>query len=85
MDQFKSPMSSNIKGARYHNGDMEVDFNHATYVYRDFPVKLWNQFKSALSKGSFHAAHIKDKHTGLKKMKYVSKGKSVTVTQKEGL
>lgn len=77
MDEFKSPTSSNIAGARYdkETKKLEVDFHRSgTYVYDKFPPKMWSQFKSALSKGTFLSTHIikdraKPRFKGVKKEK----------------
>lgn len=80
MDQFKSPHSSNIAGARYDAATktLEIDFKRGsslepnTYVYPGVPAKVWGQFKSAISKGTFFATHIikdrtKPRFVGVKK------------------
>ena len=75
MEEFKSPHSSNIAGARYENRTLEIDFKHGgTYIYEGFPKKLWTQFKASMSKGTFLSQHIikdrhKPKYIGIKKEK----------------
>lgn len=54
--------SSNIEKIGYdpHDNDIHVIFRGGGhYVYHDIPYELYEDFRDAKSKGSFHAKHIK--------------------------
>ena len=62
MNWTETPESSNIGRYRYNEstGILTVQFKRgATYNYYDVPQAVVSRFKSADSKGSFHAREIK--------------------------
>ncbi len=77
-DSFECPESSNIYRAFYIKSDKTLvisfkdskDSDHpkSAYEYHDVPEDIWNQFKSAPSKGQFarKAIVINPKYSGVK-------------------
>lgn len=61
-EEFSSFTSSNIQKLRYNSNiqTLEVTFQSGrVYQYFDVPLNVWNDFKSAESKGSFLNKNIK--------------------------
>ncbi len=54
--------SSNIKGARYVDGDMDIQFtNDAIYRYKDVPKEVFDELLKAESVGKFFYSKVKGK------------------------
>lgn len=51
--------SSNIKAIGYEEGDLFVEYNSGTYVYKSVPKNLYDELMEADSKGSFMNMYIK--------------------------
>lgn len=66
---FRSPESSNVKGAHYDPDTqlLTVEFNTGTgkeYGYAPFPEEEWREFLEAESKGKFFSARVRPFFTG---------------------
>lgn len=62
MDWIETPESSNLSRFRYEESTqlLIIDFkNGTTYTYYDIPPSVFDQMKSATSKGQFLAQNIK--------------------------
>lgn len=57
-------ISSNIKAIGYDNNDLFVEFkNNTLYKYSNVPQKIFENFRSAESKGKFLNKEIKGKYS----------------------
>ena len=67
MITIETPKSSNIKRIAYEEPILFVTFlSGGTYKYENVPVKTWELFKDAESKGKFFHADIKKNFVGVK-------------------
>ena len=61
--------SSNIRAVAYDtcSSVLEVTFSSGdTYFYLDVPKHIYEELRTAQSKGKFHAQHIRDEFEGYK-------------------
>lgn len=66
---FTSPDSSNISAAYFdvETGNVTITFQgKRTYTYPQIPVKVWDGFMEAGSKGEYFHANIKDIYAGVR-------------------
>jgi len=66
-DKCNTSKSSWILGAEYYSCDKQTGYfflrtNKKTYIHKDLPKELWNEFKNADSFGKFYNGKIKGKY-----------------------
>jgi len=66
-DKTNTSKSSWIRGASYYSCDGRVGFfflktDQKNYIFKDVPLKVWNEFKNAPSHGKYYHANIKNRY-----------------------
>jgi len=66
-EKLNTSKSSWIYDAEYYSCDGENGFllittKTKTYIHRNVPIKIWNEFKKAESFGSFYSGNIKSRY-----------------------
>lgn len=66
-DEIDCSRSSWIRCARYYACNDETGYmifctDEKEYIYRDFPIEIWNSWKESYSLGSFYNVYIKGRY-----------------------